>query len=180
MGRKLRTKLPCLKSHHQTKNFQQELKQMKENQRQQRKHHHRGFDLQPLEAGDDVFMRNQADTHWTPAKVIKKAIEPRSYILQQGKATYRRNRRQILKPNSKSFQHSTSVIRDDEEDQFPDFPDDLVRHSNEPPMPTSPHVTSSAHSNTAGTQTTSLNQTDQNTRTTRSGRRITIPKKLNL
>ncbi|GFO13430.1 retrotransposon like family member (retr 1) [Plakobranchus ocellatus] len=125
MGRKLRTKLPSLKSHHQTKNSQQELKQMKENQRQQRKHH-RGFDLQPLEAGDDVFMRNQADTLWTPAKVVKKAIEPRLYILQQGTATYRRNRRQILKPNSKSFQHPTSVTRDDEEDQFPDFPDDLA------------------------------------------------------
>ncbi|GFO18962.1 Pol polyprotein [Plakobranchus ocellatus] len=119
MGRKLRTKLPSLKSHHQTKNSQQELKQMKENQRQQRKHP-RGFDLQPLEAGNDVFMRNQADTLWTPAKVVKKAIEPRSYILQQGTATYRRNRRQILKPNSKSFQHPTSVTRDDEEDQFPD------------------------------------------------------------
>ncbi|GFO39042.1 integrase core domain [Plakobranchus ocellatus] len=73
MGSKLRTKLPSLKSHHQTKNSQQELKQMKENQRQQRKHH-RGFDLQLLEAGDDVFMRNQAETHWTPAKVVKKAI----------------------------------------------------------------------------------------------------------
>ncbi|GFO09928.1 integrase core domain protein [Plakobranchus ocellatus] len=179
MGRKLRTKLPSLKSHHQTKNSQKELKKMKENQRQQRKHH-RGFDLQPLEAGDDVFMRNQADTLWTPAKFVKKALEPRSYILQQGKATYRRNRRQILKSNTISFQHPTSVTRDDEEDQFPDFPDDLVRHSNEPPTPTTPHVTSSADSNTADTQTTSLNQTDQNTCTARSGRRITKPKKLNL
>ncbi|GFO22879.1 Pol polyprotein [Plakobranchus ocellatus] len=44
MGRKLRRKLPSLKSHYQTKNSQQELKQMKENQRQQRKHH-KGFDL---------------------------------------------------------------------------------------------------------------------------------------
>ncbi|GFO09727.1 hypothetical protein PoB_003623200 [Plakobranchus ocellatus] len=48
-------------------------------------------------SGDDVFMRNQADIHWTPAKVVKKAIELKSYILQQGTATYRRNRRQILK-----------------------------------------------------------------------------------
>ena len=76
MGRKIRTKLPSLKQQFKTNNTDHVRTQMQQNQDQHRKYHG-GYDLKPLQPGDDVFMRNQADTHWTPAKVIERTPEPK-------------------------------------------------------------------------------------------------------
>ena len=180
MGRNIRTQLPSLKQQFKTNNTDHERTQMQQNQEQHRKYHG-GYDLKPLQPRDDVFMRNQADTHWTPAKVIGRTPEPRAYIVLQGTVLYRRNRRQILKPKNRSFKHPLSVTETDPYDRDTNYDDnDVVRHSCKSPKPTPSLVTSSAHSNTADTQTNSLNKTDQNSRKTRGGRRITTPKRQNL
>ncbi|GFN88403.1 hypothetical protein PoB_001490900 [Plakobranchus ocellatus] len=54
--------------------------------------------------GESVFVRNPDDKKWRPAKVVGNCPEPCSYMVQTSGGTYRRNRRDILKPTANAHQ----------------------------------------------------------------------------
>jgi hypothetical protein len=83
--------------------------------------------LVQLNPGETVRMKTK--TGWMPAKVVKKTLEPRSYIVMNEEgASYRRNRRDILKTNEKPI----TVLP----------PDIHVQHKSEliPPLQAQIHV----------------------------------------
>ncbi|GFO00742.1 transposon ty3-i Gag-Pol polyprotein [Plakobranchus ocellatus] len=111
MGRKLKTKLPIAsKLLRPKKQFPAVIKNtMRKSQADQQKYYKRGTKSLPLlKTGESVFVRNPDDKKWRPAKVVGNRPEPRSYMVQTSGGTYRRNRRDILKPST-SYAHQLAT-----------------------------------------------------------------------
>ena len=93
-SRQLRSNLPLLSSH--TPQDTAVHKNLQARQRTQKKYHDRSArDLPPLHTGQHVRLQ-EANGTWTPATVVKKRPEPRSYTVRTPNGgLYRRNRRQL-------------------------------------------------------------------------------------
>ena len=93
-SRQLRSNLPLLSSH--TPQDTAVHKNLQARQRTQKKYHDRSArDLPPLHTGQHVRLQ-EANGTWTPANVVEKRPEPRSYTVRTPNGgLYRRNRRQL-------------------------------------------------------------------------------------
>ena len=98
MGRRLRTTVPQTPKMLIPQRYdpQEVIGKLKERQERQKSYHDKSTrPLMPLKEGETV--RIQEDKKWKPAQVVKQLQEPRSYLVQTEKGTYRRNRRHLLK-----------------------------------------------------------------------------------
>ncbi|GFO24448.1 hypothetical protein PoB_005095300 [Plakobranchus ocellatus] len=114
MGRKLKTKLPIAsKLLRPKKQSPAVIKNAicKSHAVQQKYYNRDTKSLPPLKTGESVFVRNPDDKKWRLAKVVGNRPEPRSYMVQTSGGTYRRNRRDILKPLT-SYAHQPGDLID--------------------------------------------------------------------
>ena len=96
MGRKIRTTLPVLPKilNPQLPNkFQLQAKEkaIKDRQRRNFNSRHRTKDLQPLEKGEKVWIRDNEEQ-----AVVTDALPNRSYLVETPHGAYRRNRRDLI------------------------------------------------------------------------------------
>lgn len=107
MGRKLATTIPMATNLLTPKALDQsEVRtrdsRVKEKQKENHDSHHRVRDLPELLPGDRVWVTDRQD----PGKVVAEH-SPRSYVVETGDGTYRRNRRHLIAAPSLSSEEST-------------------------------------------------------------------------
>ena len=76
-------------------------------EQQKERYDKKSKDLQPLTPGENVRMKLPGEKIWSPAVCTKK-LSNRSYVVQAGSQTYRRNRRQIRRTAEPSFPEATA------------------------------------------------------------------------
>ena len=107
MGRKIRTTVPLLPKllnpkHPNKFQLQKKEKHIRERQRRNFNSRHRAKDLQPLEKGEKVWIRDNDEQ-----AVVTNTLPHRSYLVETPHGTYRRNRRDlIVVPNSEPERES--------------------------------------------------------------------------
>ncbi|KAI8498512.1 hypothetical protein Bbelb_237140 [Branchiostoma belcheri] len=103
MGRRLRTRLPTTNEQlmPQSVNHKDVRQQLQDKQQRQKTWYDRNArSLPTLTPGNAVRMQ-QTNGKWTPATVVSKCDQPRSYIIQTPEgAQYRRNNKHLLKTNA--------------------------------------------------------------------------------
>lgn len=132
MSRRLRTKLPSIAKHLKPAlvNAKPELAKQ---QLRQKHHYDRGANhLPPLKPGDSVHIRE--GKRWTPAVIVKKHHQPRSYIVSRNGVQYRRNRRQILHTPGIAAPMSQQRYYMDDEFDTPSAPNPPVPQVIVPPV----------------------------------------------
>ena len=179
MGRRPRNKLPSLRelltpTAYNRQDVMQRLNQQKANQ----KFFHdskSASDLPSLLPGDQVRMASsRGSKRWNPAIVVKRHVSPRSYIVEAGGHEYRRNRRHLRR--------STEVANTTEHCTDPSA-DDGTPHLNNDQPPSPPKETwdgsSSQQQEPVTTSSAETSQPDE-PYTTRSGRTVRCPQRLDL
>lgn len=100
MGRRFRTQLPTtptlLEPYYPTENIKKGLSRRTEIQQQY--YNQNAKVLKLLDVGDTVRVRKLGHKIWTPAVVTKVTEAPRSYVADSEGTSYRRNRRDVIKP----------------------------------------------------------------------------------
>ena len=96
MGRKIRTTLPVLPKMLNPElpsklQLQAKEKAIKDRQRRNFNNRHRAKDLQPLERGEKVWIRDNEEQ-----AVVTDALPNRSYLVETPHGAYRRNRRDLI------------------------------------------------------------------------------------
>ena len=169
MGRRPRNKLPSLRelltpTAYNRQDVMQRLNQQKANQ----KFYHdskSASDLPPLLPGDQVRMApSPGSKRWNPAIVVKRHVSPRSYIVESGGHEYRRNR------------YYSTLLRSL-------FSDDGTPHLNNdqsPSPPTEPCDGSSSQQQEPATTSSAETSQPDEPYTTRSGRAVRCPQRLDL
>ena len=179
MGRRPRNKLPSLRelltpTAYNRRDVIQRLNQQKANQ----KFYHdskSASDLPPLLPGDQVRMApNPGSKRWNPAIVVKRHVSPRSYIVESGGHEYRRNRRHL---------HRSTEAANTTED-CPDLSaDDGKPHLNNdqsPSPPTEPCDGPSSQQQEPATTSSAEASQPEEQYTTRRGRAVRCPQRLDL
>ena len=166
MGRKLRTKLPIQPSTLQPQapdlhTLQQKEKTYKEKQRDNYNAKHAVKDKPPLQPGDPVYVRDMN----RQGQIIQRHHSPRSYLVQTDQGTLRRNSKHLVPTPGAS--PVTPRSRRALPSPLLDIPQSAPPVPVEPPAPT--QATPAATASPSPT-----------TYTTRSGRQIKQPTKLNL
>ena len=179
MGRRPRNKLPSLRelltpTAYNRQDVMQRLNQQKANQ----KFFHdskSASDPPPLLQGDQVRMAPSGGSkRWNPAIVVKRHVSPCSYIVESGGHEYHRNRRHLRR--------STEAANTTEHCSDPSADDSTPHLSNDqPPSPPTElrDGSSSHHQEPATTSSAETSQTDKPD-TTRSGRTVRCPQRLDL
>ena len=121
LGRTTRTLVPTIKSNLRPMGFnseriREELQKVKETQKSY--YDRNAKPLQPLDNGDVVRVRVPGQSTKTSGKVVRPAETPRSYYVQQGNATVRRNRRDLIKTKEKYLE--TPIETEETVDSFLD------------------------------------------------------------
>ena len=162
MGRKLRTTLPVVPD--KLKPVWPDLTEIERKEREYKQKqagdfnkHHNAKPLSQLTPGEKVWLSDKR----TPGTVVRKADEPRSYIVQTDKSILRRNRRHLV-PDP---QHESNATSDQTSNQEVFIPDTKISDQENQPdltteLPTSP--------------------VDSQQYSTRSGRLIVKPNRLDL
>lgn len=121
LGRTTRTLVPTIKSNLRPMGFnseriREELQKVKETQKSY--YDRNAKPLQPLDNGDVVRVRVPGQSTKTSGKVVRPAETPRSYYVQQGNTTVRRNRRDLIKTKEKYLE--TPIETEETVDSFLD------------------------------------------------------------
>ena len=106
MGRNLQTRLPVVRAEHsEYQTAHEKDSKGKEKMEKSFNKHYAARLLPELKPGDTVRVKTDKESNWSePAQVMKKT-GPRSYIVQSGGATYRRNRRHLKITEQEWLQH---------------------------------------------------------------------------
>lgn len=174
-NRKFRTRL-TLRMKPKKNKIMREMKRQQEKSKQQYDKHAKS--LPDLHTQEKVYMRNKEDKIWVPATVQKKAQTPRSYIVQTDTGTYRRNRSDLLKVNTKSNQ-DTPIENTGEQtdaDTNQNKPDSLHSSQNNENETLAKNIVSPT-TKTSETETQAHEKSPriQTPKTTRSGRVVKMP-----
>ncbi|XP_062603618.1 uncharacterized protein K02A2.6-like [Saccostrea cucullata] len=157
-GRTTRTLVPTVKSKLRPMGFnselvREELQNIKDAQKSL--YDRNSKPLKPLDNGDVVRVRIPGQSIKTPGRIVRPAETPRSYFVQQGNTTVRRNRRDLIKTKELSTEQPV-----DTEESVNGHCDSFCDNSNRVNGP----------SINSGDETTSV--------TTSSGRVIKAPRRL--
>ena len=176
MSRRLRTKLPTSEKLLKPKTVKP-ISQLRERQRLYKKYHDRGDkDLPDLQPGDNCRYRKNG--LWIPAVVVRKTPYPRSYLIKSNGVILRRNRRHLLKVNSKNTAYKPPQYR--QCDDLDDIQPDTADLSND--------VDSTCSTRDDSTDAASCTDNDSNDEAdstqpagtrTRSGREVRLPSRFN-
>ena len=180
MGRRPRNKLPSLRelltpTAYNRQDVMQRLNQQKANQ----KFYHdskSASDLLPQLPGDQVSLMapSPGSKRWNPAIVVKQHVSPRSYIVESGGHEYPRNRRHL----HRSTEAANTTERCSELSA-----DDGTLHLNNdqsPSPPTEPCDGSSSQQQEPATTSSAETSQPVEPYTTRSGRAVRCPQRLDL
>lgn len=112
MGRRFRTQLPTtptlLESYYPTENIKKGLSRRTEMQQQY--YNQNAKVLKLLDVGDTVRVRKLGQKIWTPAVVTKVTEAPRSYVADSEGTSYRRKRRDVIKPTEGTKQQQGTEV----------------------------------------------------------------------
>jgi transposase InsO family protein len=161
-GRKIKGNVPVIPQNnlHNKDNIYERLQERQDKQKQYFDQHAK--DLPPLQPGQAVRIQDHVTGKWTPAKVINKCPEPRSYTVKtDGGAILRRNRKHI--------QYVQDAKRENQ---------DAKRENQDAKREKS--VRFNLDTNPSVNQNVSRSTPAQNTPHTQSGRLVKKPEKLNL
>ena len=179
MGRRPRNKLPSLRellapTAYNRQDVIQRLNQQKANQ----KFYHdskSASDLPPLLPGDQVRMApNPGFKRWNPAIVVKRHVSPRSYIVESGGHEYRRNRRHLHRSTeaANTTEHCSDLSADDGKPH--------LNNDQSPSPPTEPCDGPSSQQQEPATTSSAEASQPEEQYTTRSGRAVRCPQRLDL
>ena len=139
MSRILRSTIPSLPQHFKPKIIEAQVfreNQEKIKQRQKFYHYEHSQSLPTLVKGEHIRMTERKK--WKPAKVTRKANEPRSYIVQTPEGrSYRRNRSQLLQAKGQNSWPLEDTKEEFEESE--EIADKEVRETSEQSKDTNRH-----------------------------------------
>ena len=129
MGRRCKTTLPCHRSLLQPKyDINNDVSALRQRKQQQAAYYNRtATPRASLHSGETVRIQRPGCSNWSPGVCVRE-VSPRSYDIQVGDVTYRRNRRsirasgQMLKRNNSHVPLDESSVSD-EEHQEPQTPE---------------------------------------------------------
>ena len=156
-GRKIRANLPFVspKISNKTNRIR---KALQDRQKTQKAYHDRNaHDLPRINSGENILMQKDNGGPWIPARTLRHAEQPRSYIVEtQDGGVYRRNRRHLRKRHVRWADQENTI------DLTSDLPPDTEEHEETPIV------------------NQQQNPVDDGLRRTRSGRLIVSPDRLSL
>nr|XP_022322992.1 uncharacterized protein K02A2.6-like [Crassostrea virginica] len=133
----------------------------------------RNKELLPLYPTDPVrIMPQQGERKWVPGTIVRHHEAPRSYVVQVGNRQLRRNRKHLKLSTHKANVNADEILDDQPSDENPG--DEMLRESTS----VTPSIPSKTIKSNVTQQTST--RTISNSRTTRSGRQVIPPKKLDL
>lgn len=179
MGRRPRNTLPAASEILRPKSqnlgsIKQGLQSVKDKQKVSFDNKWNNKELLPLYPTDPVRVKpQQGEKEWIPGVIVRHHEAPRSYMVQVGNRQLRRNRKHL-----RSSTHKANETIDDQ-------PDDGKLHVESPPKESSQEPTSLTQATTNKTENSDHTQQASTSitpkpNTTRSGRRVIPPKKLDL
>ena len=132
-------------------------------------------DLPPLLPGDQVRMAlSPGSKRWNPAIVVKRHVSPRSYIVESGGHKYRSNRRHLRRSTeaANATEHCSDLTADDGTPH--------LNNDQSPSPPTEPCDGSSSRQQEPATTSSAETSQPDESYTTRSGRAVRCPERLDL
>lgn len=179
MGRRPRNTLPAASEILRPKSqnlgsIKQGLQSVKDKQKASFDNKWNNKELLPLYPTDPVRVKpQQGEKEWIPGVIVRHHEAPRSYMVQVGNRQLRRNRKHL-----RSSTHKANETIDDQ-------PDDGKLHVESPPKESSQEPTSLTQATTNKTENSDHTQQASTSitpkpNTTRSGRHVIPPKKLDL
>jgi len=179
MGRRPRNKLPSLRDLlTPTAYNRQDVMQRLDHQKANQKFYHdskSASDLPPLCPGDQVRMApSPGSKMWNPAIVVKRHASPRSYIVESGGREYRRNQRDLRRSTeaANTTEHCSDLAADDNTP--------YLNNNQSSSPPTEPCGRSSSHQQEPAAASSSETSRPDEPYTTRSGRAVRCPQRLDL
>ena len=179
MGRRPGNKLPSLRELlTPTAYYRQDVMQRLNQQKANQKLYHdskSASDLRPLLPGDQVRMApSPGSKRWNPAIVVTRHVSPRSYIVESGGHEYRRNRRHLHRSTeaANTTDHCSDLSADDGTLH--------LNNDQSPSPPTEPCDGSSSQQQEPATTSSAETSQPDEPYTTRSGRAVRCPQRLDL
>ena len=188
MSRNLRSLVPCTIEHLSPKVVpMQEFMSArnKERERQRRYYDQHTKSLNPLQIGQQVRVRSNDQT-WQPATVLREADAPRSYVVQtKANRQYRRNRKhlKVVTTDEKSSDSDSNTGSSSVHDSWhhsPDLPQTEDVHFRQASMPELPVAVGQENTVVSLPSAAEVDNSLRSSVTTRSGRQVKPPSRINL